>query len=251
MRWLLWSGYALSLVVHVGIGAGIGAIPKETRRRATTVTVFEAKAKKEKPKEPDKEEKPPEPPKPVTVPKQLLKPAEPTPAPAEPPPPTSPTPPGHEAMAALPDFGISLGGGVGAGGLAIPTGGGGLGGARPGPTGGGADKRARAPAALPTAAAEAPCTEPPTKPAYRERVMPQYSDDARAAGIEGRVRVEITVNADGDVIAARVVEGLGHGLDESALVALKRTKFRPITRCGKPVASPAPFVVPLRFSLAD
>jgi protein TonB len=249
MRWWSLSGYGLSLLVHLGFAAGLTAIPKETRRRATAVTVFEAKPKKEKPKEPEKE-KPPEPPKPIAVPKQMLtKSAEPPPPAEAPPPPANPTPAGHEAMAALPDFGISLGGSVG-GGLAIPTGGRASASGRAEPARN-ANKRGRTPSAEPAASAEAPCNEPPTKPAYRERVMPQYTDDARAAGIEGRVRVEVDVNADGDVVGVRVVEGLGHGLDESAMVALRRAKFRPIMRCGKPVASPPSFVIPLRFSLSD
>jgi protein TonB len=249
MRWWALSGYGLSLLIHFGFAAGLSVIPKETRRRPTVVTVFEAKPKKEKPKEPEKEEKPPEPPKPIAVPKQVLtKPAE--PPPAEAPPPSSPTPAGHPAMTALPDFGISLGGSVG-GGIAIPSGGGGRGEGRAGALGAGAEKRARAPAAQPAGSAEAPCTEEPTKAAFRERVAPQYTDDARSANIEGRVRVEVTINAEGDVIASRVIEGLGHGLDESALVAVKRTKFRPITRCGKSIAAPKPFVVPYRFNLSD
>ncbi|HEY3593001.1 MAG TPA: energy transducer TonB [Polyangiaceae bacterium] len=242
------SGYGLSLLVHFGFAAGLAAIPKETRRRPTAVTVFEAKLKKEKPKEEKKEDKPPEPPKPVVVPKQLLVRAAEPPPPAQAPPPPAAAAPGHEAMAALPDFGISLGGSVG--GIGVPSGGGGSG-ARREPERASIEKRARPAAPAATAPGEAPCEEPPTKPAYRERVMPQYTDDARAAGVEGRVRVEVTLNTDGDVVAARVVEGLGHGLDESATVALKRAKFRPITRCGKPVAAPTPFVIPLRFSLSD
>jgi protein TonB len=250
MRWAALFGYGLSIVIHAGLTASLGRLPTEMKRRPTTVMVVNAKPKKEKPKEPDKEEKPPEPPKPVVVPKQVLvKPAAPEPPPEAPPP--TPAPAGHEAMAALPDFGLSLGGSTG-GTFAVAAGGGGpSSGARGGASAGAADRRSRAAPAPTSSSGEAPCFEPPTKPAYRDRVMPQYTDDARAAGVEGRVRVEVTLNVDGDVVGARVLEGLGHGLDQSALVAMKRAKFRPITRCGKPVASPAPFVVPLRFSLAD
>jgi protein TonB len=248
MRWLLLSGYGLSILVHLGLAGGLSVVPKGMGRRATTVTVFEAKPKKEKPKEPDKkEEKPPDPPKPITVPKQMmLKAAEPPPAQAPPP---SPTPAGHEAMAALPDFGISLGGSVG--GLAVPSGGGGRGEGRAGGTDG-AEKRPRAPSVQPAASAgEAPCTEAPSKPEFSDLVRAHYTDDARSANIEGRVRVEITINGEGNVIGARVLEGLGHGLDEEVLVAMKRSKFRPITRCGKSVAAPPPFVKAYRFTLAD
>jgi len=247
MRWLALSGYVLSILVHLGLAGGLSVVPKGTAHRATTVTVFEAKPKKEKPKEPPKEEKPPDPPKPIAVPKQMmLKAAEPPP-PAQAPPP-SPAPAGHEAMAALPDFGISLGGGVG--GLAVPTGGGGRGEGRPGASAG-AEKRPRASAPPAASAGEAPCAEPPSKPEFSDLIRAHYTDDARAANIEGRVRVEITINAEGNVVGARVVEGLGHGLDEEVLVAMKRSKFHPITRCGKPVAAPQPFVKAYRFTLSD
>ena len=35
------------------------------------------------------------------------------------------------------------------------------------------------------------------------------------------------------MIDVRIVQGLGHGLDESAVAAAKRWKFNPATRCGK------------------
>lgn len=250
MRWWALSGYGVSLLVHFGVAAGLSSIPKETRRRPTAVTVFEAKPKKEKPKEPDKQEKPPEPPKPIAVPKQvLMKAAEPLP-PAEAPPPTSPTPAGHAAMAALPDFGISLGGGVGVG-IGIPTGGGARAEGRGSGTGTGAEKRPKAVAPQPASSAEAPCTEPPTKAEFQNRVMPQFPTEAQSANIEGKIRVEFTINGEGAVIAARVVEGVGHGLDEAALVAAKRSTFIPIKKCGKPVAAPPPFIKAYRFGFSD
>ena len=68
-------------------------------------------------------------------------------------------------------------------------------------------------------------------------LQPAYTDDARGAQIEGKVRIEITVGADGNVTAARVLEGLGHGLDEAALEAARGVDVRAGTRCGKPVAT--------------
>jgi protein TonB len=44
-----------------------------------------------------------------------------------------------------------------------------------------------------------------------------------------------------------VVEGLGHGLDEAAVAALRGAKFNPATHCGQPVSST--FVVSVRFAL--
>ena len=76
-------------------------------------------------------------------------------------------------------------------------------------------------------------------------MQPQYPDQARAANIEGKIRIEVTINPEGDVVEARIVQGLGHGLDEAALVAMKRTKFHPSTKCGKPVATT--IVIPVNF----
>ena len=73
------------------------------------------------------------------------------------------------------------------------------------------------------------------------------TDDARAAGIEGKVRVELTLTPEGTVADAKVIEGLGHGLDEAAIAALRGATFAPATRCGKPVA--ATFTVSVRFTL--
>ncbi len=242
MRWWAAAGYGLSIAVHFGMAAGVGSIRKDHPRKATTVKVFETKKEKKKEPEPDKKENKPPPPKKVEAP----------PAPKNtPPPPTNvtPTPVGHEAMAALPDFGISLSGG-GEGGIAVPVAGltanaaAGPRAAGPAPT----EKKVRGPAPKPTDAADA-CVEEATKPKYRDRVQPQYPDQARAANIEGKIRIEVTINTEGDVVDARVIQGLGHGLDEAAVVAMKRTKFHPSMKCGKPVATT--IVIPVNFSLSD
>ena len=68
---------------------------------------------------------------------------------------------------------------------------------------------------------------------------------ARQAEIEGVVRVEVTVDESGHVLSARVLSGLGYGLDESALAAAKATVFEPATRCGKAIVGTA--VLPFRF----
>ena len=105
------------------------------------------------------------------------------------------------------------------------------------------------------AAAERPavagddCAEDLVKAKPQGFVKPTYTDDARAAGIEGRVRVEVSLDETGKVLSARVVSGLGHGLDESAIDAAKRMAFNSATRCGKSVKST--FVVSMRFVLGE
>jgi TonB family protein len=52
-----------------------------------------------------------------------------------------------------------------------------------------------------------------------------YPAEARRSGIEGRVRVELTVLPDGSVDEVFVVDGLGHGLDEEALRVVRLARF--------------------------
>jgi TonB family protein len=76
---------------------------------------------------------------------------------------------------------------------------------------------------------------------------PLYSDEARQRGIEGVVVVHARVDADGQVGHARIARGLGYGLDQNALVALRQWRFRAGTRGGVPIATDAEIEV--EFSL--
>jgi protein TonB len=98
-------------------------------------------------------------------------------------------------------------------------------------------------------AAPSACLEPLIKATPLSIVRPSYTDDARRAHIQGRVRVEVSVDEQGMVIGARVIEGLGHGLDEAALAAVKNLHFAAATQCGHAVA--APFVIAMRFQLGS
>ena len=86
-----------------------------------------------------------------------------------------------------------------------------------------------------------------SKPKPVQMSRPEYTEEARSAGIEGKVRVELTVDASGVVRNVKVLESLGHGLDEAALAAVQAASFEPAYLCGKPVE--ATFVVSIRFSL--
>jgi TonB family protein len=65
--------------------------------------------------------------------------------------------------------------------------------------------------------------------------VPAYTDDARAQRIEGEVVVEVEFAATGEIRVLRVVRGLGHGLDESAMRAVRAMRFKPAQRNGEPV----------------
>ena len=65
-----------------------------------------------------------------------------------------------------------------------------------------------------------------------------YPPEAEAAGIEGDVRLRVSLTAEGRVSGVRVLSGLGHGLDQVAAEALRtRCRFSPaLDKAGKPVA---------------
>jgi TonB family protein len=77
---------------------------------------------------------------------------------------------------------------------------------------------------------------------------PAYTEEARRIQLEGEVLLEIVLGASGDVRVSRVVRGLGHGLDETAMAAVREIRFQPARRNGAPVDSTA--VVHIVFQLA-
>jgi TonB family protein len=61
----------------------------------------------------------------------------------------------------------------------------------------------------------------------------EFSDEARRAKYQGIVVVSIIVDAQGNPQNARVVRSLGMGLDEKALEAVRKYKFRPAMKDGR------------------
>jgi TonB family protein len=57
---------------------------------------------------------------------------------------------------------------------------------------------------------------------------PDYTQEAKKKKIEGEVWVEVLVTPSGDVAEAKVTRSLGYGLDEEAIKAVKKWKFRPL-----------------------
>jgi TonB family protein len=64
---------------------------------------------------------------------------------------------------------------------------------------------------------------------------PLYTPEARELRLEGEVSLQVIFQADGTIHVVRVVRGLGHGLDEAAVQAATRVRFKPATRGGVPV----------------
>ncbi len=78
--------------------------------------------------------------------------------------------------------------------------------------------------------------------------QPVYTDEARSLKLEGEVLLEVSFGANGTMHVNRVVRGLGHGLDEAAIAAANKMRFKPALRMGQPVDSTA--VVHVLFQMA-
>jgi|CZKU01.1.fsa_nt_gi protein TonB len=211
---------AISLGAHVALGLGLGTIPPKHHREVIAITVADVK-KKAPPPHVD----PPPEPEARAAPRPLRAKSAPLPAKTAPVTPSANVQPAA-SLDALPDFGVALSGGPG--GMAIPAGG------------------ARGPSPATTMAAKVlsrtaaradVCGDPPAKPKLSSRPSPAYTEAARAAGISGKVRVELTVDEQGRVVGVRVLQGLGYGLDEAAIAAARALTFEPAIRCGKPSAA--------------
>lgn len=72
-------------------------------------------------------------------------------------------------------------------------------------------------------------------PEVTYEVKPDYTEEARRRGVSGEVVLEIIVRSDGRVGNVRLLRGLGHGLDQRAIDAVRQWRFSPARRLGTPV----------------
>ena len=76
----------------------------------------------------------------------------------------------------------------------------------------------------------------------------RYPSRAMGAGVEGRVYVSFVVNAQGDVVDVKIVKGLGSGLDEETVRAIKTLpRFIPGKQNGREVS--VSYSVPVTFKI--
>lgn len=66
-------------------------------------------------------------------------------------------------------------------------------------------------------------------------VDPEFSEEARKSKVSGDVTVYLWVDEHGNPTHVRVIRGMGMGLDEKAVEAVKQYKFKPAMENGKPV----------------
>jgi len=84
-------------------------------------------------------------------------------------------------------------------------------------------------------------------PVVLYKVDPEYSEEARKAKYSGTVVLQLVVDAAGHARDIRVVRSLGLGLDEKAIEAVNKWKFRPGYRNGQPVSVQATIEVNFRL----
>ncbi len=237
-RALTLAIYGVSVAIHVALAAGAVLAPKTRKNTAVAISLAEsAQAAAEEGGVSASASAAPAPvakakaaPVPAWRPQNLRAAPAPDPTP----------PPANAAPEAFADLGLTMGNG--AGGMAVPirTGRARL---RAAP----ARETTRKVRAL-SATHEDACDEPIVKAKLRGAVVkPAYTEEARSAQIEGVVRVEMTVDDQGNVIAVKVLRGLGYGLDEAAMRAAKQMTFEPGTQCGK--AAVTKLTVGMRFAL--
>ncbi len=76
---------------------------------------------------------------------------------------------------------------------------------------------------------------------------PEYTEAARKSKYQGTVVLHAIVDADGRVRNVRVAQGLGLGLDEKAMEAVKQWRFVPGKKDGRPVPVAASIEVTFRL----
>jgi TonB family protein len=86
-----------------------------------------------------------------------------------------------------------------------------------------------------------------TAPQLILKIDPEYSEEARKAKYNGTVTLSIVVNLDGRAEEIKVVKSIGMGLDEKAVEAVQKWRFKPGMNKGQAVKTRA--VVEVNFRL--
>jgi TonB family protein len=86
-----------------------------------------------------------------------------------------------------------------------------------------------------------------SEPVLLKEILPEYSEEARKARFQGTVILHTVVREDGSVQVIRIARGLGFGLDQKAIEAVLKWKFKPARMNGKPV--PVALNIEVNFNL--
>ncbi|MGH8048175.1 MAG: TonB family protein [Chthoniobacterales bacterium] len=161
----------------------------------------------------------------------------PTPVPTPPPTPTPPTLPSEVPVEAIPSL------------TPTPT-------PRPTPVATATPRPVTKPASAPTKQRTSPAkpsagssgARGSTKPQYLSNPAPEYPASSRATGEHGEVMLRVEVDAKGRPASVGIFHSSGYqALDNAAVRAVKRWRFKPATVGGIPVATT--INVPVQFQL--
>ncbi|NLV25489.1 MAG: TonB family protein [Deltaproteobacteria bacterium] len=78
-------------------------------------------------------------------------------------------------------------------------------------------------------------------------IQPEYPSRARRLQKEGQVVIQLRLDRNGTLCGAKVVKGAGFGFDEAALLAIRKARFRPAVRDGRP--APCLALLSVRFTI--
>lgn len=230
---LVYAGTAvLSVIAHVTVALALSRHapePRVRRERPVEVELITA------PPTPAAPEPPPPVPQPVEQ-KSTPRPPPPkdAPRPLEPPPPEQTPPPNTTSTAtepAAPVFGISMSSTVGPGtsGFKVQVGNTTM--TDPSAKGSGEVKP------LPAAPAYVPVYALASPPKPLGECREKYPAEARAAHVQGKVKLDVEIRDDGSVGEVTPLTQLGYGLEDAAVRALKKCRFSPGSDGTKNVAT--------------
>lgn len=73
-------------------------------------------------------------------------------------------------------------------------------------------------------------------PVFYERLKPEYTDDAASIDLVATVEISAIFGTAGRVESSEVLRWAGFGLDESALATVRKLRFKPAMKQGKPIS---------------
>ncbi|MGA9770597.1 MAG: energy transducer TonB [Blastocatellia bacterium] len=85
-------------------------------------------------------------------------------------------------------------------------------------------------------AANPPAISVDSKPVALNSPKPNYTREARRNGVQGLVRLRLLVGSDGKIKKVKVLQTLPDGLEQEAIKAAYKIKFKPAMKNGQPVS---------------
>jgi TonB family protein len=86
-----------------------------------------------------------------------------------------------------------------------------------------------------------------TAPKVLHKMEPEYTEEGRVAKYQGTVVLAVEIDPNGIAQNIRIVKGLGFGLDENAVTAVRQWQFQPATKDGAAVTVQASIEVNFRL----